>query len=124
MSPVNPTSLGAPRNQPEDRPGLFRTRGSGPWKNGGWKNTQGNNCHAAIHLPIKPEPQTSGLEGYGESSSDPITLQRPILMENGQQKAQPSITLRRTWGRLPVDVSQRDTFERMYGKKQRLESQQ
>ncbi|MBW0465667.1 hypothetical protein O181_005382 [Austropuccinia psidii MF-1] len=85
MSPLNPTSLGSPRNQPEDRTGLFRTRRSGSWKNGGWKNTQGNNLHSAIHLPINHETQTSGLEGYGESSSAPIAPQRPILLENGQQ---------------------------------------
>ncbi|MBW0460939.1 hypothetical protein O181_000654 [Austropuccinia psidii MF-1] len=44
-------------------------------------------------------------------------------MENGQQEVQPSFKLGRAWSRLPEDMSQRDTFQRTYGNKQRIESQ-
>ncbi|MBW0495644.1 hypothetical protein O181_035359 [Austropuccinia psidii MF-1] len=68
MSPVHLRNLSIPRNQPEDRQGLFRTRrpGTGHLGNsGGWKDTDGNYTHFFIHLSIQQKPQTRGLEGYG-----------------------------------------------------------
>ncbi|MBW0492560.1 hypothetical protein O181_032275 [Austropuccinia psidii MF-1] len=82
MSPIHLRNLGIPSNQPEDRQGRFR------------------------------EPQTRGLEGYGSSSSTPPTPQISIPMEHGQQKIQPSFTLRRTGRILPEGMSQRDTLQR------------
>ncbi|MBW0521466.1 hypothetical protein O181_061181 [Austropuccinia psidii MF-1] len=76
MSPVHLRNLGIPRNQTEDRQGLFRTRRSGSGYHGNhnrWKDTEENHTHNAIHPPIKWEPQTRGLEGYKSSSSAPPT---------------------------------------------------
>ncbi|MBW0502881.1 hypothetical protein O181_042596 [Austropuccinia psidii MF-1] len=101
MSPVHLRNLGVPRNQPEDRESLSRTRSPG----------RGHLGH-------------SGLEGYGSSSSAPPTSQRSFPMENGQQEVQPSITLRRTCSKLPEDMSQRDVLQRTYGNHQRMESHQ
>ncbi|MBW0541114.1 hypothetical protein O181_080829 [Austropuccinia psidii MF-1] len=113
MSPVQLRNLGIPRNQPEDRKGLFRTRRSGVGHLGnssGWKDAEGNHTHSTIHLPIKQRPQTRGLEEYRSSSSAPPTPQRSIPMENGQQEVQPRITLGRTWRNFPEDTSQKDTL--------------
>ncbi|MBW0509660.1 hypothetical protein O181_049375 [Austropuccinia psidii MF-1] len=60
MSPVHL------RNQLEDRKGLFRTRRPGSGHQCGWKGTEGNHTHTAIHLQIKQQPQNRGLEGYGQ----------------------------------------------------------
>ncbi|MBW0499482.1 hypothetical protein O181_039197 [Austropuccinia psidii MF-1] len=71
MSPVHLRDLGIPRNQPEDREGLSRTRipGSGHLGHSdGWKYIEGNNTHSAIHFLVKQKPQTRGLEGYGSIS--------------------------------------------------------
>ncbi|MBW0470210.1 hypothetical protein O181_009925 [Austropuccinia psidii MF-1] len=71
MSPVHLRDLGFQRYQPEDREGLSRTRRPGIEKlghSGGWKDTEGNHTHSAIHFPIQQEPQTRGLERYGSSS--------------------------------------------------------
>ncbi|MBW0552095.1 hypothetical protein O181_091810 [Austropuccinia psidii MF-1] len=68
MSPVHLRNLGIPRNQPEDREGLSRTRKTGLGHLGhicGWKDTEGNHTHSAIHLSIQQKPKTRGLEGYG-----------------------------------------------------------
>ncbi|MBW0481074.1 hypothetical protein O181_020789 [Austropuccinia psidii MF-1] len=127
MSPVHIRNIGIPRNQQEDRQGLFRTRipGNGHLgNNNGWKDTEGNHTHSAIHLPIQQKPQTRGLEGYGSSSSAPPTPQRLILMEHGKQEVQDSITLGITWSKFPEVMSQRDTLQRSYGNYQKLESQQ
>ncbi|MBW0498362.1 hypothetical protein O181_038077 [Austropuccinia psidii MF-1] len=65
MSPVHLRNLGIPRNQPEDREGLFRARrpGRGHFRHsGGWQDTEGNHTHSAIHLPVPQKPQTRGLE--------------------------------------------------------------
>ncbi|MBW0586438.1 hypothetical protein O181_126153, partial [Austropuccinia psidii MF-1] len=70
------------------------------------------------------EPETRGLEGYGSSSSAPPTPQIFISMENGQQEVQPSISLGRTWSKLPDNLSQRDRLQGPYGNHQRLESYQ
>ncbi|MBW0481530.1 hypothetical protein O181_021245 [Austropuccinia psidii MF-1] len=115
------------RNQPEDRQGLFRTRRPGTGhlgNNSRWQDTEGNHNHSAIHLPIQQKPQNRVLEGYGSSSSAPPTPQRLIPMEHGQQKVQPSITLGRTWSKLPENMSQRDTLQSFHGNHQRMESQQ
>ncbi|MBW0571127.1 hypothetical protein O181_110842 [Austropuccinia psidii MF-1] len=90
-----------PRNQPEDRQGLFRTRRPGSEQYIGWKDTEGNHTHTSIYLPIKQRPQTRGQEGNGSSSSAPPTPQRFIPMEHGQQEVQPSLTLGRAWRRMP-----------------------
>ncbi|MBW0480025.1 hypothetical protein O181_019740 [Austropuccinia psidii MF-1] len=112
MSTVHLRNLGIPRNQPEDRQHLFRTKKPGNLgHSGGWKDTEGNNTHSVIHLPIQQKPQTRGLEGYGSSSSAPPTPQRSFAMENGQQECQPSITLGRTWSKLPEGMSQRDILQ-------------
>ncbi|MBW0465478.1 hypothetical protein O181_005193 [Austropuccinia psidii MF-1] len=113
MSPVHLRNLGIPRNKPEDREGLLRTRRTGRGHLGhsdAWKDTEGNHTHSAIHLPIQQKPQTRGLEGYGSSSSASPTP--------------PSIPLGRTWRKLPEDMSQRDTLQRPYGNHQRMESHQ
>ncbi|MBW0462987.1 hypothetical protein O181_002702 [Austropuccinia psidii MF-1] len=82
MSPVHL------RNQPEHREGLFITRKPGRGHlghSGGWKDTETNNSHSAIHFPNKQKSQTIGLEGYGLSSSAPPPPQRFFPMEDGQQ---------------------------------------
>ncbi|MBW0540028.1 hypothetical protein O181_079743 [Austropuccinia psidii MF-1] len=71
MSPVHLRNLGIPRNQPEDREGLYRTRRPGGvhlGHSGGRQDIKGNHTHSAIHFPIQQKPQTSRLEGYGSSS--------------------------------------------------------
>ncbi|MBW0487570.1 hypothetical protein O181_027285 [Austropuccinia psidii MF-1] len=111
-----------PRNQPEDREGLSRTRRPGRGHlghSGGWHGTEGNNTHSSIHLPIKQKLQTGVLEGYGSSSSAPPTPQRSFPMDHGQQEVQPRIKLGRTWSKL-----QRDILPRTYGNDQRMESHQ
>ncbi|MBW0510519.1 hypothetical protein O181_050234 [Austropuccinia psidii MF-1] len=85
MSPVHLRNLGFQRNQPEDKEGFSRTRRPGRGflgHSGGWKDTEGNHIHPAIHFPIKQEPQTRGLERRGSSSFAPPTPQRFILIEN------------------------------------------
>ncbi|MBW0461013.1 hypothetical protein O181_000728 [Austropuccinia psidii MF-1] len=99
MSPIHPRNIGIPRNQPEDRQGLCKTRRPGTGHLGhniGWQETEGNHTHSVIHLPIQQKPQTRGLGGYGSSSSARPTPQRHIPMEHGQKEVQPSITLGRT----------------------------
>ncbi|MBW0461583.1 hypothetical protein O181_001298 [Austropuccinia psidii MF-1] len=98
MSPVHL------RNQSEDRKGMFRIRkiGTGHLEHcSGRQYTEGNYTHSAIHLPILQKPQKSGLEGYGSAYSAPSTPKRFIPMEHAQQEVQPSITLARTWRKLP-----------------------
>ncbi|MBW0565198.1 hypothetical protein O181_104913, partial [Austropuccinia psidii MF-1] len=92
--------------------------------NSGWKATEGNHTHSSIHLPIQNKTQNIGLKGYGSSSSPPLTPQRLIPMDHGQQEVKPSITLSRTWRTFPEDMSQRDTPQRSYCNHQRMESQQ
>ncbi|MBW0482388.1 hypothetical protein O181_022103 [Austropuccinia psidii MF-1] len=102
MSPVQLRSLGIPRNQPEDREGLSRTRRPGGGclgHSGGWRKIEGNHTHSAIHFPIQHKPQTKGLEGNGSGSSAPPTPERSFPMEHGQQEVPPSITLGRTWSK-------------------------
>ncbi|MBW0465848.1 hypothetical protein O181_005563 [Austropuccinia psidii MF-1] len=82
-------NLEIPRNQTEDRHSLFRTRTPGTGHlghSGGWKDTEGNHTHSAIHLPISQKPQIRVVEGYGSSSSAPPTPQSSIQMEHGQQE--------------------------------------
>ncbi|MBW0532005.1 hypothetical protein O181_071720 [Austropuccinia psidii MF-1] len=119
--------LGFQRNQPEDREGLSRTRRPGRGHlghSGGWKNTEGNHTHPAIHFPIQQEPQTRGLERYGSRSSAPPTPQRFISMEHGQQEVQPGISLGRACSKLPEDLSQRDRLQRPHDNHQTLEFNQ
>ncbi|MBW0482000.1 hypothetical protein O181_021715 [Austropuccinia psidii MF-1] len=102
MSSLHLRNLGIPRNQPDDREGLSRTRrpeGGHLVNSSGWKNIEGNHTHSAIHFPIQQKPQARGLEGYGSSSSAPPTPQRSFPMEYGQQEVQPSIPLGRTWSK-------------------------
>ncbi|MBW0499413.1 hypothetical protein O181_039128 [Austropuccinia psidii MF-1] len=111
MSPVHLRSLEIPRNQPEDRESLFRTRRPGEGHlghNSHWQNTEGNNTYSAIHLQIQQKPETRGLEGYGSSSSAPPAPQRSFPMKHGKQEVQPSIPLGRTWRKFSQDMSQRD----------------
>ncbi|MBW0504013.1 hypothetical protein O181_043728 [Austropuccinia psidii MF-1] len=57
-----------PKNQPEGREGLSRTRIPGRGDLGhsdGWQDTEGDHTHPAIHFPIQQEPQTGGLETHG-----------------------------------------------------------
>ncbi|MBW0469172.1 hypothetical protein O181_008887 [Austropuccinia psidii MF-1] len=127
MSPVHLRNLGIPRNQPEDIEGLFRTRRPGRGHLGhssGWQDIEGNHTHSAIQFPIQQKPQTRGLEGYLSSTSAPPTPQRRFSMEHGQQEAQPSIPLGRTWSKFPEDMSQRDRHQRPYGNHQTLEPHQ
>ncbi|MBW0588457.1 hypothetical protein O181_128172 [Austropuccinia psidii MF-1] len=125
MSPVHLRELGFQRNQPEDREGLSRARRpvrGNLGHSGEWQNNGEDNINPAIHTPIQKEPQTRGLEGYGSSSSAPPTPQRFISMEHGKQEVQSSISLGRTWSKLPEDLSQRDRFQGPYGYHQRLQS--
>ncbi|MBW0467803.1 hypothetical protein O181_007518 [Austropuccinia psidii MF-1] len=127
MSPVHLRNLGIPRNQPEDREGLSRTRrleGGHLGHSGGWQYIEVNHTHSAIHFPIQKKPKTRELEGYGSSSSAPPTPQSPFSMEHGQQEVQPSIPLGRTWSKLPEDISERDRLQRPYGNHKSLESHQ
>ncbi|MBW0490494.1 hypothetical protein O181_030209 [Austropuccinia psidii MF-1] len=127
MSPAHLRNLGIPRNQPEDTEGLSRTRRPGRGHLGysdGWKDTEVNHTHWAIHLPIQQNTQTRGLEGYGSSSLALQTSQRWFPMEHGQQEAQPSIPLGRNWSNLPEDMYQRDLLQRPFGNHQRMESHQ
>ncbi|MBW0520879.1 hypothetical protein O181_060594 [Austropuccinia psidii MF-1] len=89
MSPVHLRNLGIQRNQQEDREGLSSTRRPGRGHlghSGGWKDTEGNHTHSAIHFTIQQEPQTRGLEKHGSISSAPPTPQRFIPMEHGKQE--------------------------------------
>ncbi|MBW0491896.1 hypothetical protein O181_031611 [Austropuccinia psidii MF-1] len=127
MSPLHLRNLGFQRNHPEDREGLSRTRRPGRGHlghSGGWQDTEGNHIHPAIHFTIQQEPQTRGLERHESSSAAPPTPQRFISMEHGQQEVKPGIPLRRTWSKVPEDLSQRDRLQRHYGNPQRLESHQ
>ncbi|MBW0506222.1 hypothetical protein O181_045937 [Austropuccinia psidii MF-1] len=127
MYPVHLRNLGVPRNQPQDREGLSRTRrpvrGSFG-HSGGWKDTEVNHTHSAIHIQIKQKPQTRGLEGYGSSCPAPPTPQRSFPMEHGQQEVPPRIPLGRSLSKFPEDMSERDKIQIPYGNKQRLESHQ
>ncbi|MBW0480029.1 hypothetical protein O181_019744 [Austropuccinia psidii MF-1] len=85
MSPVHLRNPGFKRNQPVDIEGLSRTRKAGRGHlghSGGWQDTAGNHTHSSIHFPIQQEPQTTGLERYGSSSSAPPNPQRFISMEH------------------------------------------
>ncbi|MBW0521154.1 hypothetical protein O181_060869 [Austropuccinia psidii MF-1] len=122
MSPVHLRNLGFQRNQPEHKGGLSRRRkpvGGQLGHSGGWQDTEGNNTHSFIHIPIQQKPQTRGLERYGSSSSAPPTPQRFLSMEHGQQEIQTGIPLGRTWSKLPEYLSQRP-----YGNHQISESHQ
>ncbi|MBW0542487.1 hypothetical protein O181_082202 [Austropuccinia psidii MF-1] len=122
MSLVHLRNLGIQRNQPEDRDGLYRTRtlgGGHLGHSGGWQDIEENHNHSATHFQIQQKPQTSGLEGYGSSSSASPTPQRPFPMEHVQQEVQPKIMLGRAWSKFPEDL-----YQRAYGNNQRLESHQ
>ncbi|MBW0473362.1 hypothetical protein O181_013077 [Austropuccinia psidii MF-1] len=89
MPPLHLRNLGFQRNQPEDREGLYRTRRTGRGHHGrsvGWKDTEGNHTHSAIHFLIQQKLKTRGLERHGSSSSAPPTPQRVISMEHAQQE--------------------------------------
>ncbi|MBW0490476.1 hypothetical protein O181_030191 [Austropuccinia psidii MF-1] len=127
MSPVHLRNVGIPRNQPKDRQGLFRTRIPGAGHLGhssGWKDTEGNHTHSAIHLSIQQKPQNRLLEGHGSSSSAPPTPQIFLPMEHGQEEVQPSITMGRPCGKFPEDMSQIDSLRRSYYNHQKMEYQQ
>ncbi|MBW0560832.1 hypothetical protein O181_100547 [Austropuccinia psidii MF-1] len=127
MSRVYLRNLGFQRNQPEDIEDLSGARRPGRGHLGcssGWQDTERNNTHPSINIPVQQKPQTRGLEGYGSSSLAPETPQRPFSMKHGQQEAQYSIPLGRTWGQFPEDMSQRDRLQRTYGNHKRLEYHQ
>ncbi|MBW0540953.1 hypothetical protein O181_080668 [Austropuccinia psidii MF-1] len=69
MSPIQIRHLGIPRNQPEERKGLFRSRRSGFRKHGEWKETEGNHAHTPINLPIQQRPQARGVDRHGLGTS-------------------------------------------------------
>ncbi|MBW0532638.1 hypothetical protein O181_072353 [Austropuccinia psidii MF-1] len=107
-------NLVIPRNQQEDRQGLFRTRRPGTGHlghSGGWHKTEVNHTHSAIHLSIQQEPQPRKLEGYGSSSSAPPDPQSSIPIAHGQQEPHPRIKLGRPLRKLPEYISQRDTLQ-------------
>ncbi|MBW0471914.1 hypothetical protein O181_011629 [Austropuccinia psidii MF-1] len=85
MSPVHLKYLGALRNQPEERTGLFRSRAPGFGQHSELQDTQVNHSHTPINLPIQQNPQTRGLDRHGSSTSAPPTPQRPVPIENGKQ---------------------------------------
>ncbi|MBW0469331.1 hypothetical protein O181_009046 [Austropuccinia psidii MF-1] len=123
MSPVHLRELGIPRNQPEERTGLFRSRRSGFGKYDEWKDIKGNNAHTPIQLQIQQIHQARGVDRHGSSTSAPLTSQIPVPVKNGTHKVQPGFTLSITRGKLPEDISQRVVFQRAYGNYPRLESQ-
>ncbi|MBW0483565.1 hypothetical protein O181_023280 [Austropuccinia psidii MF-1] len=110
MSPVHQRDLSIPRNQPEERKGLLRSRRSGFGQHGEWQDTEGNHSHT----PIQQRAQTRGLARHGSSTSAPPTSQRPILVEHGAQRVQLGFKLSRTRGKLPEYISQRYVFQRPY----------
>ncbi|MBW0488659.1 hypothetical protein O181_028374 [Austropuccinia psidii MF-1] len=127
MSPAHLRNLGIPRKQPADREGFSRTRRPGRGHlghNGEWQDTEGNHTHSSLHLSVQQKPQTRGLVGYGSSSSAPPTPQKYFPMEHGQQEVQTSITMGRTWSKLPEDMSQRDILQRSYGNHQKMKFHQ
>ncbi|MBW0479531.1 hypothetical protein O181_019246 [Austropuccinia psidii MF-1] len=66
MSPVHLRDLGIPKNQPEDREGLSRTRRPGRrhlGHSGRWQGIEKNHTHSSISFLIQKKPQTRGLEG-------------------------------------------------------------
>ncbi|MBW0559901.1 hypothetical protein O181_099616 [Austropuccinia psidii MF-1] len=73
MPPVHLRDLGIPRNQPEEREGLFRSRRSGFGEHDRGQDTQGDHSYTPIHLPIQKRTQTRGLERHGSSTSAPPT---------------------------------------------------
>ncbi|MBW0550431.1 hypothetical protein O181_090146, partial [Austropuccinia psidii MF-1] len=124
MSPVHLRELGFQRHQQEYREGLSRTRRPGRGNlghSGRWQNNEGDNINPAIHTPIQQEPQTRGIEGYVSSSLAPPTPQRFISMAHGQQEVQPSISLGRSWSKLPEELYKRDRLQGPYDNHQRLE---
>ncbi|MBW0591784.1 hypothetical protein O181_131499 [Austropuccinia psidii MF-1] len=124
MSPVHLRNLGIPRNQAEDRQGLFRTRRPGKGHLGhicGWKKCEANHTHSAICLPIQQSPQMRGLEGYASSFSALTTPQRSLPIDHGQQEVQPSIELDKPWSKFPEDMSQRETLQIFHCNHQRCE---
>ncbi|MBW0461108.1 hypothetical protein O181_000823 [Austropuccinia psidii MF-1] len=119
MSPVSLRNFGFPRNQPEDRQGMFGTKRSGSGSYCGLQKTHRNHSNASINLPIKQESQTRGLEEYGSSSSAPQTPQRLIKMEHGQQEVKTRIKWGRTLENPTEDIS---PFRDLMEIKKRLES--
>ncbi|MBW0481161.1 hypothetical protein O181_020876 [Austropuccinia psidii MF-1] len=110
-------------NKPEERTGLFRFRRSGFGKHGEWKDAEVNSSHTPVHLPIKQRPQTRVLDSHGSSTSSPPTSERPFPVEHETKDVQSGFKLRRTRGKLPEDLSQRNFFQRPYGDYQTFESQ-
>ncbi|MBW0468189.1 hypothetical protein O181_007904 [Austropuccinia psidii MF-1] len=106
MSPVHLRNLGFQRNQPEDREGLSRTRRPGR----GHLGHSGTSNHRTGKTWMK-------------FFSSP-TPQRFISIECGQKEVQPSISLHRTWSKLPEYLYQRYRLLRPYSNHQRLESHQ
>ncbi|MBW0542314.1 hypothetical protein O181_082029 [Austropuccinia psidii MF-1] len=75
MSPVHLRNLDIPRNQPEDKEGLSRTKRPGGGHlghSGRWQDIEGNHTHSAIHFIIQKKRQTRGLEGYQSIASAPL----------------------------------------------------
>ncbi|MBW0478678.1 hypothetical protein O181_018393 [Austropuccinia psidii MF-1] len=111
-------------SQPEDKKRPLKARISDSEHHGGCQNTKRNHYYTSIHLPIEQKPYTRGLEGCGSISSAPPAPCGLVLLENGQKRFQPRITLLRACGKPPQEISQRDTLQRPYGNHQRLGSQQ
>ncbi|MBW0532543.1 hypothetical protein O181_072258 [Austropuccinia psidii MF-1] len=124
MSPIPLRGLGIPRNQPEERRGLFKSRIPGFRQYDEWQDTEKNHSHTPINLPIQQRPQNRGLDLHGSSTSDPPTPQIPVPVEYGAQEVQPVLKLGNPRGKLPEDISQRDFLQRTHGIYQGLESQQ
>ncbi|MBW0556450.1 hypothetical protein O181_096165 [Austropuccinia psidii MF-1] len=128
MSPVHLRNFGFQRNQPEDREGLSRTRRPGRGHlghSGGWKDTEENHIHPAIHFPIQQEPQNIGLERHGSSSSAPPTPQRFISMEHGQQEKPtdqwPRVTILHNTRKLPgEDKDKREKQDHLHSEEERV----
>ncbi|MBW0461285.1 hypothetical protein O181_001000 [Austropuccinia psidii MF-1] len=71
MSALHLRNLSVPRNQPEDRKFLFRSRRQGLFQHGEWQDTQ-----------------PRGLERYVSSTSAAPITQRPVPIKNGKQEDQ------------------------------------
>ncbi|MBW0473843.1 hypothetical protein O181_013558 [Austropuccinia psidii MF-1] len=86
MSSVHLRDVGIPRNQPEEREGLFRSRRRGFGQDSEWQDTQEDHSHTPIHLSIQQRPQNRGLEIHESSTSALPTTPRSVPMKHVKQE--------------------------------------
>ncbi|MBW0523860.1 hypothetical protein O181_063575 [Austropuccinia psidii MF-1] len=119
MSTVHLRNLGVLLNQPEDRPGTFRTRRKPFEHHDKWQDPQRNNFHTSIHLPIQQEHKTRGMDRHVSSASALLTPQGFVPMSNGKR----GFNLTSNWEELetrfqnifPKGISFKDPMENTKG---------